>query len=259
MQLSKLLKMSKILPSLQFFFVYLYFRGLIKKLIYFILFYFRSLASITSMARNRYGKRPLQSWKTVTPHFLITFSYLIFTFVRLVFWGFALKGEEVGNFELITLLQQWEPHFYTAKVNFGLLNSVIVFGLSFEMLFAAYLHYLMEFKVHQISATLLMTDLYILNADNFIQLNYEILFEGVFSLQKIFSNLKRAWFGNHQDLLKLKHPILPHYPGISRKRRIQAALIASTAELLVATFIIPSIGKTTLKRCFKHTKPVKSL
>lgn len=227
-------------------FVIFCFKDLLKRLLHFILFDARPLKNITAAAKNRYRKPP--TLKTLKRQFIIIFSYLIFTYVRLVFWGIALKNEENCNFKLVKTLQQWDPLYYTAKVNFGLVSSVIVFGLSFEMLFAVYLQYLVELKVHQIYASFLMADMYIFNVDDFMELNSAILFNGVSSpfslssLKQLYFNLNHIWF-KKETLLKLKHPILAHYPGITKQIRVQAALIATAAELLDVTLIMPCIGK----------------
>lgn len=230
-----------------------------KSAIHYYLLNFRPLAKITTLASDRYRKPPPQLGD-ISRLNLLVFGFFCTSYLRILFLGVAewKKGEESGD-QLLSLVRTWDPLLWTARETVGLLESpYFCLALSLFPLYAAFFQYMFEFRVREIAASQLMVDLYILNAESFLQLNLGFLFPcGVWATFKSKKLLKRffkdvLWkvcLGRREEDLvgiRLEGSRLPQYPGITRMIRIQAALLATAIELLVSLLVIPVLGGGTI-------------
>ena len=201
--------------------------------------YFRPLAATARAGQRRYGHPPrarMAAWQ----YFL--YGFLLGAIPRFIFIGVALKRGDQNQ-----VLQDWEPIIFYASQHFSILTGNLMLCLALLPAFAAYFQYLYDFKVHRIHAALLSYDLFVVNCKSLLKRNPELMPR--FRLSDPYESVKgtvvtmwEMWKGVHDKRAYLEALTLEHFPGLSKRVRFQAALLALFLEYFTV-IMMELVGK----------------
>lgn len=199
--------------------------------------HFRPLAIISRIVQRRYGHPP----PSITFWQYVFYGYLLLSVLRFVLFGRALKKHNIK-------FLQWEPNLWHASKIFPAMTGNFLYCMSLLPLYSGYYYYIFDFKVHQIYAVQMVHDLLVVNCEKMLQNNFMLLekikFKKSFleSAKRCFEFVRRLWKGFYDRNFKLETASLKHFPGISKRIRIQTALVALFLEMLTG-FVMFVAGK----------------
>ncbi len=210
------------------------------RLLHLLFNHFRPLAAIARAGKARYGQPPpkrLSLWQ------YLFYGLLVTSVPRFLFVGVALKR---GKMEA---LETWEPITFHSVSTFSILSGNLMLCAALLPVYALYIQYVYDFKVRRIYAALQVADLFVVNCRGLLKRNPQLMMPRFRlgslwqSLKITVQNFRAVWAGVHDKTIYLEALTLEHFPGLSKRIRVQAALLALLFEFL-SVVMMAGVGKS---------------